>query len=100
MDTKQGRIGVSIIVEHPGPAPRAEPCLALDTPQSRSRNELELTLVNSRGCALFLTEPRLAAQRLRGQAIRVSAPAQAIHDSLLSLTPGLIELPLLLAPRG
>lgn len=52
MDTKQGRIGVSIIVEHPV-QPRAEPGLALDTPQLRSRNELELTLVNSRGCALF-----------------------------------------------
>jgi len=74
MDTKQGRIGVSIIVEHPV-QPRAEPGLALDTPQLRSRNELELTLVNSRGCALFLIEPRLMAERLRGQAIRVSALA-------------------------
>ena len=42
------------MVEHPDPVPRAEPGLALDTPQSRSRNELELTSVSSRGaCAFF-----------------------------------------------
>lgn len=94
-------MGVSGRTEASSPTLRAEPGLALDTPRSRSRDELELTVVSSRGLRVFFCKrPVLGApQPLRGEPIRKRALEESVDRSLLSLDPVRIKIALLLALR-
>lgn len=92
-------MGVSGRTEASSPTLRAEPGLALDTPRSRSRDELELTVVSSRGLRVFFCKrPVLGApQPLRGEPIRKRALEESVDRSLLD--PVRIKIALLLALR-